>query len=319
MFIFGVPSDKINTTSSRLQWVLHCGDFRAHRSILNQTLIYLERNNSSEISRTSRTETEETEETLHFKDFLFDSVYLDTTYANEKYTFPPQDLVIDACIHGCGRLLSGNYDPARQKRLVPLKWLIVVGSYLIGKERIILAVAEAFDLLIFADSRKRTILNLLNWPQLSKRLTDDPTATPLHLVSMSLLSKQKLSDYRDSFNGHFSHILGIRPTGWTFSSDPSASASSAAAADVNDNEDEYSLKMPQLSGNAGIWPVPYSEHSSFMELKEFLRSISVYKIIPTVENYSNVVLDTRAVGGNSDILLYQWAKSKEKNKKPYYK
>jgi DNA cross-link repair 1A protein len=275
MFVFGVPEGE-----NLIRWHLHCGDFRASSSILNQKLNYLDR-----------------EVQLKFTDFLFDSVYLDTTYANPKHCFPPQEQVIAACVNGCSRLMHGQYDPAGQKRLIPLKWMVAVGSYLIGKERIVLALAETFDLLIYADARKRSILRLLKWPELEDRLTDDPLATPLHFVSMALLSKQKLSDYRDSFKGRFSHVLGIKPTGWSFDDKTEAT-----------NSKEWNLALPKIEGTAGVWPVPYSEHSSYKELEEFLKAISVHRVIPTVDNYADIVLDTRRVGGNTSALLQQWAR-----------
>lgn len=271
MFIFGVSDNK---------WHLHCGDFRASPSILNQKLLIDDKREN-------------------FNDFLFESVYLDTTYAHPKHTFPPQEQVISACVDGCSRLLRGQYDPSGQKRLVPLKWMIAVGSYLIGKERIILALAETFDLLIYADARKRSILKLLQWPELEDRLTDDPCATPLHFVSMGLLSKQKLADYKDSFQGRFSHVLGIRPTGWTFKDD-------------SESSEPWSLAMPKVDGTSGVWPVPYSEHSSYKELEDFLKSISVKQVIPTVDNWSDIVLDLRRYGSSTKALLYQWSQRKVK-------
>lgn len=277
MFVFGVPSQGF------IKWHLHCGDFRADSSIFNQKLKYFHN-----------------EEALKFdQDFMFQSVYLDTTYAHPKHSFPPQEQVIAACVDGFSRLLHGQYDPAGQKRLVPLKWIIAIGSYLIGKERIILALAETFDLLIYADQRKRSILKLLQWPELQDRLTDDPLATPLHFVSMSLLSKQKLTDYKDSFQGKFSHILGIRPTGWTFTGKES------------EDEREWNLALPKVDGNVGIWPVPYSEHSSYKELQAFLKKLSVHQIIPTVDNHADVVLDSRRLGGDNLKVLAQWAARKD--------
>ena len=284
MFIFGVPdssSTDSKSTTSALKWHLHCGDFRADPIILNQK-IQLFGCDSSE----------------KFINLRFESVYLDTTYAHPKHTFPPQEQVIAACVDGCNRLLAGQYDPSGQKRLVPLKWMIAVGSYLIGKERIILALAETFDLLIYADARKRAILSLLQWPELEDRLTDDPLSTPLHFVSMNLLSKQKLSDYRDSFQGRFSHVLGIRPTGWTFNNKDSES------------DEPWSLTMPKIDGNSGVWPVPYSEHSSYKELGDFLNAITVKQVIPTVDNWSDIVLDLRRVGGSTKALLFQWSQRK---------
>jgi DNA cross-link repair 1A protein len=291
MFIFGVPM--LNTTSG-MKWHLHCGDFRADPLIIcEQTLSYFE-GDSMPARR------------LHFKDFLFESIYLDTTYAHPKHSFPPQNQVISACVEGCRKLLAGAcVNPQGQRLLVPLKWVIAVGSYLIGKERIILALAIAFDLPIYADSRKRSILGLLNWPELEDRLTDDPLSTPLHLVSMSLLGKKKLSDYMESFKGTFTHILGIRPTGWTFDDQNSAAGEASSV---------FSLSMPKIDGNAGVWPVPYSEHSSYRELDEFLKEISFHQLIPTVDNWGDVVLDSRRSGNSSSSLLSQWSLRRKPNK-----
>lgn len=60
---------------------LHCGDFRAcPQHILHPQV----------------------------KGRKIDAVYLDTTYLNPKYCFPPQPLVIDACAELARRIVRGE-------------------------------------------------------------------------------------------------------------------------------------------------------------------------------------------------------------------
>lgn len=77
----------------------------------------------------------------------------------------------------------------------------------------------------------------------------------------ALLAKHRL---------RFRDIVAFRPTGWTFSK---ASAS-------------MSTCRTDASGRIRIYGVPYSEHSSFAELAEFVRVMDPYEIIPTVRAHA---------------------------------
>ena len=252
----------------RQRWHLHTGDFRFHRGLLEGAKL-----------RDAQDGTE-----YAVEEMLFDHVFLDTTYARPDYAFPSQDEVIAACIAGCQALFAAKKPT--------MKWCIAVGSYLIGKERIVLALAEFFDCKIYADTRKRGILSALEWPALSTRLTDDPKATPLHIVSMAVLSKKKLNDYRASFCGRFTHILGIRPTGWSFSANTSTNASTST-----------SMILPEIDSPATLWPLPYSEHSSFAELAQFLRSVAVRRVVPTVDNWGGRGWEVARFNYNTELLM----------------
>lgn len=75
----------------------------------------------------------------------------------------------------------------------------MVGSYLIGKERIALGIMYIHLLLqCFVElakmlssaiySNKNGILRCLMWPELENRLTDNPLLASVHFVSMGQLS-----------------------------------------------------------------------------------------------------------------------------------
>ncbi len=253
---------------SRGRWHLHTGDFRFHPGLLEGASLKDAQDGTC----------------YAVAEVLFDHVFLDTTYARPDYAFPSQDEVIAACVSGCQALLAAKKPT--------MKWCIAVGSYLIGKERIILALAEFFDCKIYADTRKLGILSALQWPELTRRLTDDPCCTPFHIVSMALLSKQKLNDYRASFKGRFTHILGIRPTGWSFSSNSASSSNNSTTPPI-----------PKIDSLATLWSLPYSEHSSYAELAQFLQRVTFRRVVPTVDNWKDVAHDVAKCNYNTDLLL----------------
>ncbi|GAB5354923.1 hypothetical protein AAMO2058_000161100 [Amorphochlora amoebiformis] len=88
--------------------------------------------------------------------------------------------------------------------------------------------------------------------------TTNPRSSKVHVVPMGWLSYDKLASYAKSI-GSFDHVVGFRPTGW---SGPRCKKTS--------------------NGFVTLHHVPYSEHSTFNELKDFVRWLKPRKIIPTV-------------------------------------
>ncbi|XP_078154833.1 DNA repair metallo-beta-lactamase family protein isoform X3 [Carex rostrata] len=83
-------------------------------------------------------------------------------------------------------------------------------------------------------------------------------------ISQSL---QNLNKYLQTLNQRFNAVLAFRPTGWTFSE---ATGS------------KLDMIKPTSRGSVTIFGVPYSEHSSFNELRDFVKFLRPEKIIPTV-------------------------------------
>eukprot|EP00268_Persea_americana_P059660 TRINITY_DN7355_c0_g1_i2.p1 TRINITY_DN7355_c0_g1~~TRINITY_DN7355_c0_g1_i2.p1 ORF type:complete len:513 (+),score=79.52 TRINITY_DN7355_c0_g1_i2:61-1539(+) len=183
-------------------------------------------------------------------------LYLDTTYCNPRYKFPSKEDVVEFVLAVTKRSL------AKQP-----KTLIVVGAYSIGKEHVYLAISEALGVQLYANASRRRILQSFDWPQVSRRLCSDAYSTPLHILPMSSLRPESLKQYLKTHGLHFTSVLAFRPTGWTYSESVG---------------NQLNLIRPNIKGNVTIYGVPYSEHSSYLELREFVQFLKPDKIIPTV-------------------------------------
>lgn len=267
---------------------------------------------------------------LHTGDFRFDStlpehlsllnlqgkianLYLDSTYANPQYTFPPQQLVISSVLD-----LIEPY--ARDPNT-----LFLVGTYTIGKERMFLSLAERFGLKFYAKPSKMKILKCLEIDHvLREYATDNELEARIHIVPIFDLSLQKLgalfdelplitsateSGQHQSSHGsaanvrpRWNRIVAIRPTGWAYSSPKKgkakkgdgATSSIAPFLHATSPQRKKSAKpettgISTVSSRRGaitIHSCPYSEHSSFSELSSFVRALKPRWIIPTVNNRS---------------------------------
>ncbi|KAI9318273.1 DNA repair metallo-beta-lactamase-domain-containing protein [Obelidium mucronatum] len=237
------------------------------------------------------------------------SVYLDTTYLDARYAFPSQsivlgvlaELLVDVVLKG--RKLEEMVDPHSTERNMMRQFLsmgssgvdnaltmfgggggrfkkgtlICVGTYTIGKERVFKSVAKALNSKIFVESSKLKILKCLEDKELNETLTSDPSDAIVHVVKIGQLNKEELEKKLDSVSSHFSRVIAIRPTGWTHQ--PSSSSKTQS----DDNMFTIkSIKPNRLAHNIHVIPIPYSEHSSYTELKTFVQALNVEQIIPTV-------------------------------------
>ena len=203
----------------KIQRVLHCGDFRACPEHLAHPLLMP--NVVDSIS--GRTKQQQ-----------IDVCYLDTTYLNSRYAFPPQDEVVRACADICASLKDENasWEVARESSSVANfvsaalkteesgkacgRLLVVCGTYSIGKEKICLGIARALECKIWAPPGKRRVCAALEDEELMARLTDDPRAAQIHMQSLIEIRPETLLEYLEGYQPHFSRVVGFRPTGWNY-------------------------------------------------------------------------------------------------------
>ncbi|XP_065869324.1 DNA cross-link repair protein SNM1 [Euphorbia lathyris] len=183
-------------------------------------------------------------------------LYLDTTYCNPKYKFPSKEYVLNYVVGVTKEFLK------RQP-----KTLVVVGAYSIGKECVYLAISKALGAKIYASASRRRILESFGSSDFATSLCKKGEDTLLHVLPISSLRFESLKNYLKQYKNQFTSVLAFRPTGWTYSESVGK---------------QLDLIRPNSKGNVTIYGVPYSEHSSFTEMKEFVQFLKPDKIIPTV-------------------------------------
>ncbi|KAH8676037.1 DNA repair metallo-beta-lactamase-domain-containing protein [Xylariales sp. PMI_506] len=230
----------------RLQRILHCGDFRACPAQVTHPL--LKPDIIDAVSGKTRQQ-------------KIDVCYLDTTYLNPRYSFPPQDDVIQACADFC-KSISGDpnadddayeamqrekgstsvskffsKEPSGDQAIKQVesrtkqprsRLLVICGTYSIGKERICKAIAQALQTKIFASPSKIRIVQQLGDPELSALLTSDPREAQVHMQMLMEIRAETLQEYLNSYKPHFSRIVGFRPSGWNFRN-PTSTAKNVSA------------------------------------------------------------------------------------------
>ncbi|KAF3009165.1 hypothetical protein E8E14_003413 [Neopestalotiopsis sp. 37M] len=231
--------------SARKQRILHCGDFRACTAHVAHPLL------KPDIIDSISGKT---------KQQKIDICYLDTTYLNPRYSFPPQEDVINACAEFC-KTISGDpnavddaYDALKREKGTesvskfftkePSKdesedttantpkqkhrLLIICGTYSIGKERICKAIAQALNTKIFASPSKIRLCKQLGDPELSALMTSDPREGQVHMQMLMEIRAETLQEYLNPYKPYFTRIIGFRPSGWNFRN-PSSTAKSVSA------------------------------------------------------------------------------------------
>ena len=156
--------------------------------------------------------------------------------------------------------------------------LVLLGTYTIGKERVLTAVSDALRCPVIVDDTKYELLSRMDFPMamFTRRSDYRPSSSGAHCsvaaVPMLGLSYKKIANYLhdgtlpfllDQPLSDFDQILAFLPTGWSGGSSGS-----------------YTRRQ---QGRFEVHSVPYSEHSDYNELLEFVEFLGPKGIVPTVD------------------------------------
>lgn len=230
--------------------VIHCGDFRYDRDRMS-TCPHLRR----------------------FKNCC--SMYLDTTYCNPRHQFPPQHESIDYIARTVQEEIQKDIDKGvvggkRKSQTISNQYdvLYLISTYVIGKERILEEIHRRTGKPIYVHERKAGILESVRLD--TSMFTQSSDKTPIHVVKWNFLGEtwpyfrpNYVDAARYAEDVGATRVIGFVPTGWVH------------------NAKQAGNKVLSKN-NVTIHLVPYSEHSSFDELLEFVGMIRPSRVIPTV-------------------------------------
>ncbi|XP_030507869.2 DNA ligase 6 isoform X1 [Cannabis sativa] len=191
-----------------------------------------------------------------------DSVFLDTTYCNPKFIFPSQEESIEYIVSVIERVTSESKGSVKDV-------LFLVATYVIGKEKILLEIARKCNRKIYVDAKKMAVLRVLGCEE-SEVFTEEESESDVHVVGWNVLG-ETWPYFRPNFlkikeimvERGYSKAIGFVPTGWTY--------------EVKRNK--FSVRSKD---SFDIHLVPYSEHSNYEELREYVRLLKPKRVIPTV-------------------------------------
>ncbi|GAA5861225.1 hypothetical protein JCM3774_002233 [Rhodotorula dairenensis] len=195
--------------------------------------------------------------------------------------------------------------------------LVLIGTYSIGKERIVKAIAHALSTKVYCDGYKRSLCLAQDDPDLHALLTEDPLEAQVHIGGLRDITRDVMQDYLGKFKAPrveygFTKMIGLRPTGWTYRSESKDKLPSIAKI--------LQIEQQRKFSPAGLYPqrdstpltmafgVPYSEHSSFFELTCFCLSLDYTRVIPTVN------VHTANSRNKMKAWIDRWAAEKKRRK-----
>ncbi|KAL0332442.1 UNVERIFIED_CONTAM: DNA ligase 6 [Sesamum calycinum] len=192
-----------------------------------------------------------------------DAVFLDTTYCNPKFVFPSQEESIDYIVGVIERIGVENEGVAAKNVL------FLVATYVIGKERILVEISRRCKRKIHVSGRKMAVLSALGFGE-NGVFTEDELESDVHVVGWNVLG-ETWPYFRPNFvkmkeimsERGYSKVVGFVPTGWTY--------------EVKRNK--FAVRSKD---SFEIHLVPYSEHSNYDELREFVKFLKPKRVIPTV-------------------------------------
>ncbi|BAM83416.1 similar to DNA cross-link repair protein SNM1 [Cyanidioschyzon merolae strain 10D] len=244
------------------QTIIHCGDMRYNPICMNRDPV---------LRRFAATEGDHVQRVAY--------LHIDTTYSDPRYDFPPQEAVLRALVETAQR------DAARAPSL------FLCGTYFIGKERVWASLAKALGTNVYIDPswkrKRRVLLDCVrslptdSW-RFSDVLTERVEASCVHLVRMADVQPMRLLRFmRRAQSLGFRQVIGVMATGWCQASRPPRGCQRLDGSPADKCSLLERLVLPS-NHSCILYKLPYSEHSSYSELRAFIDWIQPEQIVPTV-------------------------------------
>lgn len=149
-----------------------------------------------------------------------------------------------------------------------------------------MAVAHELNSKVYVDTTRWKAMCCYDWSIEEKAmLTTDPSQSNIWVLSMNQINFNNLETVRRK-KPTCNRIIAFQPTGWTYSSKHPSATVSAQQPHHDDVSKQILTKYPfvhiRKKDSNTIYSLPYSEHSSFSELLQFVRTFRPSRIVPTV-------------------------------------
>ena len=214
------PGAVLMLFKGKMGTVLHTGDFRFHQSMLENPLL----------CPPGRDNPEKRGITIDI-----DYLHLDNTFANPEYDFPSRE----EAYKGLQNIVKNHKD-----------YRMFIFLYNLGKEEVLLNLAEEFETLIVVDEdRMRQVQQMELKPWL---FTTDASQGWIHVKSIKNLKAFDIEEANKEEPTVF-----IILTGWN---------------------DKYNRNLPYY------FKVPYSSHSNYRELETFVKACTPKNLIYNVDD-----------------------------------
>jgi len=200
--------------------------------------------------------------------------YFKTEKGDEKNEIPVNDNI--------------NYSVQYSNKFNKKRVLVLVGTYLIGKEKVFLGIANYLKSKIYASSKKKKILECLDDKNISMLLTSNPDESCVHVLNMAQLGIDSVNNYYNNYKDKYDMVIAFRPTGWVFKPKKENKKQLTDNKKILEELNNLKLKPTYYNRNVSIWGIPYSEHSSFVELENFIRVLSSIAPIRDIQPTVNV-------------------------------
>ncbi len=139
-----------------------------------------------------------------------------------------------------------------------------------------MAVAHELNSKVYVDTTRWKAMCCFDWSIEEKAmLTTDPSQSNIWVLSMNQINFNNLETVRRK-KPTCNRIIAFQPTGWTYSSKHPSATDSAQQPHHDDVSNQILTKYPfvhiRKKDSNTIYSLPYSEHSSFSELLQFVRT-----------------------------------------------